>query len=325
MRVLVTGAGGFIGSHLVEMLSMDGYEVRALVHYNSKGSWGYLDEVAPEVMGNVEVKLGDVMDATSVRSMVSGCDVVYHLAALIGIPYSYAAPASYVATNVAGTLNILEACRGSKIRRVVVTSTSEVYGTAQYAPIDEQHPLQAQSPYSATKIAADKLAESYFRSFGLPVVVLRPFNTYGPRQSARAIIPTIMSQALAGAAEIEIGNPEPKRDLTFVEDTAKAFVLAGAAEGVEGEVIHFGSGKTISIAALAEKCTAAAGSRARIVSKSERHRPEQSEVQLLLCNAEKAHKLLKWSPQISLESGLSRTAAYVKSHLQEYRTSQYVI
>ncbi len=323
--VLVTGAGGFIGSHVVEALLHSGHQVRALVHYNSQGSWGHLRELGHQ--GQLEVRLGDVTDPYLVHSLVDGCQVVLHLAALIGIPYSYHAPASYVATNVGGTLNVLEACRQARVRRVVVTSTSEVYGTARYAPIDEAHPLQAQSPYAASKIAADKLAESYFRSYDLPVVVLRPFNTYGPRQSARAVIPTVLVQAMAGTSEIQLGNLTPQRDLTFVEDTARAFLLAAESAGIEGEVIHFGQGSAISVAELAQRCleAAAAGSRARIVSTAERRRPDKSEVELLVCNAAKAQRLLGWTPQVSLAEGLRRTADYLRAHLTQYRAGDYAI
>jgi NAD dependent epimerase/dehydratase len=321
--VLVTGAGGFIASHLVEALLHAGYAVRALVHYNSRGSWGHLDSLNAELRARLDVRLGDVSDPYQMQTIVAGCDTVYHLAALIGIPYSYQAPASYVATNVNGTLNILEAARSVGVRRVIVTSTSEVYGTARYAPIDEEHPLQAQSPYAASKIAAEMLAESFYRSFGLPVVVLRPFNTYGPRQSARAVIPTVLSQALSGAPEIVLGNLEPRRDLTFVEDTARAFVLAGQAQGIEGQVIHFGQGSAISVRELAERCLAAAGSRARIVSSSERERPQGSEVELLLCNPAKARSLLGWTPQVPLDEGLRRVTDYMRQNLQLFRPERY--
>jgi NAD dependent epimerase/dehydratase len=321
--VLVTGAGGFIGSHVVEVLLHHGYRVRALVHYNSRGSWGHLQELGSQ--DQLEVRLGDVTDAYLVRDLVDGCGVVLHLAALIGIPYSYHAPASYIATNVGGTLNLLEACRHAGVGRVVVTSTSEVYGTARYAPIDEAHPLQAQSPYAASKIAADKLAESYFCSYDLPVVVLRPFNTYGPRQSARAVIPTVLVQAMAGSAEIRLGNLAPQRDLTFVQDTARAFLLASQAPGIEGQVIHFGQGNAISIADLAQRCLDTVGSQARIVTTAERQRPDKSEVELLLCNAAKAQRLLGWTPEVSLEEGLRRTADYVRAHLAHYRAGDYAI
>ena len=325
MKYLVTGAGGFIGSHVVEALLQSGHEVRALAHYNSRGSWGLLDESRAAAHGQMEVRLGDVTDASMMRALVDGCDVVLHLAALIGIPYSYHAPGSYVATNVSGTMNILEACRAARVRRVVVTSTSEVYGTARYTPIDEKHPLQAQSPYSASKIAADKLAESYFCSFDLPVVTLRPFNTFGPRQSARAVIPTVLTQALNGAPEIRLGNLEPKRDLTFVEDTARAFLLAAETPGIEGEVIHFGQGQAVSVGELAQRCLDAVGSKARIISVPERQRPEKSEVGLLLCDATKARRVLKWAPQVSLDEGLRRTADYLRQHLDQYRQGQYVV
>lgn len=325
MKLFVTGAGGFIGSHVVEALLRSGHEVRALVHYNSRGSWGHLDELPAADRTKLDVRLGDVTDASLMRSLVDGCDVVLHLAALIGIPYSYHAPGSYVATNVHGTLNVLEACRASKVRRVVVTSTSEVYGTALYTPIDEKHPLQAQSPYSASKIAADKLAESYFCSFDLPVVILRPFNTFGPRQSARAVIPTVLTQALNGAKEIQLGNLEPKRDLTFVEDTARAFVLAAEASGIEGQVIHFGQGEAISVGELARLCLEIVGSNARIVCTADRQRPEKSEVGLLLCDPGKARQMLKWTPTVSLSDGLKRVADYLRKHSNEYRQDRYIV
>lgn len=325
MKFLVTGAGGFIGSHVVEALVKAGHQVRALVRYNSHGSWGHLEELASDVLGKVEVRLGDVTDPSQTRLLVEGADVVLHLAALIGIPYSYHAPASYIATNVCGTLNVLEACRQARVRRVVVTSTSEVYGTARYTPIDEAHPLQGQSPYSASKIGADKLAESFYCSFDLPVVTLRPFNTYGPRQSSRAVIPTVMAQALSGAEEIHLGNLEPRRDLTFVEDTARAFLLAAETPGIEGHVIHFGQGQAVSIGELARRCLVAVGSKARLVSVPERQRPEKSEVDLLLCDAAKARQMLKWSPQVSLDEGLRRTDDYVRANLRKYKHRDYAV
>lgn len=325
MKVLVTGAGGFIGSHVVEALTAAGNEVRALVRYNGRGDWGHLGACSIDCLQAVDVRQGDVADATLVRDLVDGCDVVLHLAALIGIPYSYAAPGSYASTNILGTLNVLEACRAARTKRVVVTSTSEVYGTAQYAPIDEDHPLQAQSPYAATKIAADKLAESYYRSFDLPVVILRPFNTYGPRQSARAVIPTVIAQALSGCDEIRLGNLLPERDLTFVEDTAHAFVLAATAPDIEGEVIHFGQGAAISVGDLAAKCLMIVGSSAQIAETAERQRPDKSEVGLLMCNAAKARKLLGWRPQVTLDEGLARVRDYVAAHLDHYRIAEYVI
>jgi NAD dependent epimerase/dehydratase len=323
MKLLITGAGGFIGSHVTELLLQSGHSVRALVRYNSRGSWGHLSALPDRLRRRLEVRFGDVADPFLVRDLVQGCDTVLHLAALIGIPYSYAAPASYVATNVTGTLNILEACRQAKVRRVVVTSTSEVYGTALYTPIDEKHPLQGQSPYSATKIAADKLAEAYFRSFDLPVVTLRPFNTYGPRQSARAVIPTVLTQALSGAREIELGNLKAKRDLTYVTDTARAFLIAAETKGIEGEVIHFGQRSAVSIEDLAAKCLRAVGSKAKIISVKQRLRPEKSEVGLLLCNPARARKLLGWKPEVTLDEGLKRTAEYLRQHLGEYRPRDY--
>lgn len=325
MKILVTGAGGFIGSHLVEKLAERGDEVRALVRYNGRGDQGHLRELPKSYKTQVSVVAGDITDPSFVRGLVAGCDVVIHLAALIGIPYSYTAPLSYVATNIQGTVNVLEACRAARLRRVVITSTSEVYGTARYTPIDEDHPLQGQSPYSASKIAADKLAESYFRSFDLPVVVLRPFNTYGPRQSARAVIPTVISQALAGAREIRLGNLKPKRDLTFVSDAVRAFVTAVDAEGIDGEVIHFGQGKAITIGELAMKCIEASGSQAIVVADPDRHRPDKSEVGLLLCDPAKAQGLLNWRPEVSLDEGLATVAEYIRAHMNEYRSEDYVV
>lgn len=325
MKILVTGAGGFIGSHVVEQLCEAGHQVRALVHYRSDGGRGHLDSLPGGLHSLVEVVAGDVTDAFQTHRFVEGCDAVCHLAALIGIPYSYAAPASYVATNISGTLNILEACRTLSVKRLVVTSTSEVYGTARYAPIAESHPLQGQSPYSASKIAADKLAESYHNSFDLPVVILRPFNTYGPRQSARAIIPTVLTQALSGATEIHLGNLEPKRDLTFVTDTARAFQLAVETPGIEGETIHFGSGRAITIGELAQKCLDIVGSKAQLVSQADRIRPEKSEVGLLLCEAEKAKRLLGWDSLTTLDEGLAETARYVERNLAAYRPREYAV
>jgi NAD dependent epimerase/dehydratase len=331
MKVLLTGAGGFIPSHVCAALLQAGHSVRALVHYNSRGSWGHLSSLSPHPSSlvpppsSLEVVLGDVTDPYQIQRLAQGMDAIIHMAALIGIPYSYHAPASYLATNAGGTLNILEAARQAQVKRVIVTSTSEVYGTAQYTPIDEAHPLQAQSPYAASKIAADKLAESYYNSFNLPVVILRPFNTYGPRQSTRAVIPTVLTQALAGVKEIRLGNLAPRRDLTFVEDTARAFVLALEAPGIEGKTIHFGQGWAVSVGELAQRCLEVVGSPARIVTGEERQRPEKSEVQLLLCNPARAEELLGWRPQVSLEEGLRRTAAYLREHLSEYKIEEYTV
>jgi len=326
MKCLVTGAGGFIGSHLVETLLRAEVQTRALVHYNSQNSPGHLAHLCTEGrQENLELRFGDVTDPHLVQELVAGCEVVFHLAALIGIPYSYDAPTSYVNTNIIGTLNVLRACREARVRRLIVTSTSEVYGTARYTPIDEVHPLHGQSPYAASKIAADKLAESFFCSFDLPVVTLRPFNTYGPRQSARAVIPAILAQALSGADEIRLGSLTPKRDLTFVEDTAQAFVLAAERPGIEGETIHFGQGMAFSVLEIAERCLRVVGSSARIASVELRRRPEKSEVGLLLCDASKARQLLGWSPRFSFDDGLLATAEYVRTHMQQYRPQDYAI
>jgi NAD dependent epimerase/dehydratase len=325
MKVLVTGSSGFIGSHLVQTLVEAGHQVRALVHYNGAGRRGHLDDLSADHLKSVEIVHGDVTDNAQMHSLVSGCDAVCHLAALIGIPYSYEAPYSYNSTNVGGTLNMLEACRRVGIGRLIITSTSEVYGTAQYSPIDELHPLQGQSPYSASKIGADKFAESYFRSFDLPVVTLRPFNTYGPRQSARAIIPTVLTQALSGASEIRLGNLTPMRDLTFVKDTARAFCLALTAPGIEGETIHFGNGDAISIGDLAKLCLDVTGSKASIVTDAERHRPDKSEVGLLLCNPDKAAAKIGWQPSVTLREGLAQTTDWLVSRLHHYRPGEYAV
>jgi NAD dependent epimerase/dehydratase len=324
-RILITGAGGFIGSHVTELLLREGHQVRALARYNGRGDIGHLRHIPQNLSAGLEVRLGDITDPFLIQDLVAGCDIVLHLAALIGIPYSYIAPASYLATNAGGTVNVLEACRKAKTSRVIVTSTSEVYGTALYTPIDEKHPLQGQSPYSASKIAADKLAEAYHRSFDLPVVTLRPFNTYGPRQSARALIPTVLAQAFKGTKEIELGNLTPQRDLTFVTDTARAFVLAATATGIEGETIHFGQGCAISVKGLAELCLEVTGRSATLATVARRSRPEKSEVGLLVSDSSKAKKLLSWSPEVSLVDGLRATAEYVRAHLDYYDAGGYVI
>ena len=326
MKCLVTGAGGFIGSHLVEALLRAGFPVRALVHYNSRNSLGHLGHLCKDgPREKLELRFGDVTDPHLVQELAAGCEVVFHLAALIGIPYSYNSPASYVTTNIIGTLHVLRACREARVRRLIVTSTSEVYGTARYTPIDEAHPLHAQSPYSASKIGADKLAESFFCSFDLPVVILRPFNTYGPRQSARAVIPAILTQALSETEEIRLGSLSPKRDLTFVEDTARAFMLAAEKPGIEGETIHFGQGMAYSVLEIAERCLKVVGSSARIVSVEPRRRPEKSEVGLLLCDPSKAKRLLGWSPRFSFDDGLLATAEYLRAHMDQYRPEDYAI
>jgi NAD dependent epimerase/dehydratase len=309
-NVVVTGADGFIGSHLTEALVASGCRVKAFVYYNSFGSWGWLDTVGPESLADVEIFSGDVRDPNGVREALKGSDVVFHLAALIGIPFSYHSPDSYVDTNVKGTLNVLQAARDLGLERVVVTSTSEVYGTARYVPIDEAHPLQGQSPYSATKIAADKLAESFFLSFGLPVVTVRPFNTYGPRQSARAVIPTIVTQLLSGADEIRLGSLHPTRDLTFVADTCRGFIAVAGCDDAVGRVVNVGTGNEISIGDLAAKLVATVRPGTPVVSTDERKRPEASEVERLVCDDKLVRELTGWSPEVGLDEGLARTVEW---------------
>jgi len=311
-KVLVTGADGFIGSHLVECLVEEGAEVRAFCFYNSNGSLGWLDEAPEPVKASIEARLGDIRDVRFVEEACKGIDVVFHLAALIAIPYSYQAPESFIDTNVKGTLNVLEAVRRKGCRRMVHTSTSEVYGTPTELPIRETHPLQGQSPYSASKIAADKLCEAYHCSFEVPVVTLRPFNTYGPRQSARAVLPTILIQLLAGKREIRLGNLDPRRDLTFVSDTVEGFVRAAEAEGIEGEVIQLGTGRTISIAELFETACVALGVEASVTADEARIRPSKSEVMVLLSDPAKAKERLSWEPSVALEEGLRRTASWLE-------------
>lgn len=324
-RTLVTGAGGFIGSHLVELLVRRGARVRAVVRYNSRNDPGHLAALPAEVRDEVEVRALDVTDPYAVDRAVEGCACVFHLAALIGIPYSYVAPASYVDTNVRGTLHLLEAARRHGAERVVHTSTSEVYGTARYTPIDEAHPLQGQSPYSASKIGADQLAESYHRAFGVPVAILRPFNTYGPRQSARAVIPTIVAQLAAGSRELRLGSTSPVRDFTFVTDTARAFVAVAEADGAVGTVCNAGSGKGITVGDLAAKIMELMGARADLITDAERVRPERSEVFELLASAERIHRLSGWRPEVGLEDGLQRVIEHVRAHPAAYRHTSYVV
>lgn len=320
--VLVTGAGGFIGSHLVERLVREGYRVRAFVHYNSSNNWHHVDRLPAEVRRELEVLPGDIADPFVVDRAVRGCELVFHLASLIAIPYSYAAPASYVSTNVMGTLHLMQACRTHGVRRVIHTSTSEVYGTARYEPIDEQHPLVGQSPYSASKIAADQLAESFHRSFELPVCVVRPFNTYGPRQSARAIIPTIVCQALAGQT-VRLGNLDPVRDFTYVEDTVSGFLAAARSDGAVGETINLGCGSGVSVAELIERVGAILGRTLPVEREERRVRPERSEVMRLICDNRKAHSLIGWRPTVDLDAGLRRVVDYVSEHPGEYKPEVY--
>ena len=309
-KVLVTGAEGFIGSHVVEALVRDGQSVRAHVLYNSFNSWGWLEQLPASVMSQVEVFLGDMRDVARTREAVRGTQHIIHLASLIAIPYSYVATRSYVDTNVIGALNVLEAARDMGIERVVHTSTSEVYGSAQRVPMSEDHPVVGQSPYSASKIAADQLAIAYHRSFGVPVVTVRPFNVYGPRQSARAFIPSVLMQLLDGAAHVRVGSLAPTRDLTFVEDTAAGFVSALRAPDIEGEVINLGSGFEMSMRCVVDTLVRLTGARAEIVVDADRVRPAASEVDRLLCDNSKAKRLLGWLPSVSLDEGLRRTVAW---------------
>lgn len=323
VRVLVTGAGGFIGSHLAERLAELGAEVRAMVRYSSAGTWGWLEE--SPLRSRFRVVAGDLQDRDSVREAMQGCEVVFHLGALIAIPYSYSAPVSYVRVNVEGTLNVLQSARELGVRRLVHTSTSEVYGTALYAPIDEKHPLQGQSPYSASKIGADKLVESFHRSFGVPAVTVRPFNTFGPRQSARAVIPTIITQILAGKERIELGNLTPTRDLNYVANTVAAFLAAARSEQAVGQTIHFGSGREISIGDLALLIARLMDRRIEIVQTGERHRPGKSEVERLIADNRLALATLDWRPTVTLEDGLAQTIAWLGRNLGRYKPGQYTV
>jgi NAD dependent epimerase/dehydratase len=320
--VLVTGAGGFIGSHLAEALVRAGAKTRAMVHYNSLGRRGWLDQ--SDLKDDLEVIAGDIREVDSVRTALKGVDTVFHLAALIAIPYSYVSPSSYVSTNIAGTLNILQESLRLGVSRVVHTSSSEVYGTAKQIPISENHPLQGQSPYSATKIGADKLAEAFHRSFGLPISIVRPFNTYGPRQSTRAIIPTIIMQALAGEP-IRIGNVAPTRDFNYISDTVRGFLLNAASKEVVGRVINLGTGKEISIGDLAKAICSLAGRECRIVQEDERVRPSRSEVERLCAANSLADELTGWRPEVSLNDGLRKTLEWMRSNLDHYQPEIYAL
>ena len=329
MRILVTGADGFIGSHLSEALVRAGHDVRAFVLYNSFGSWGWLDRCAPEVTGNFEVFMGDVRDANGVRTAMHSCDAVLHLAALIGIPYSYHSPATYVDTNVVGTLNVVQAARDLGVRQVVHTSTSEVYGTARFVPITEAHPLQGQSPYSASKIGADHIALSYYLSFGTPVTVVRPFNTYGPRQSARAVIPTIITQIASGQRQIKLGAMTPTRDFNFVADTVAGFMAALSCEKAHGEVINLGSNFEISVGDTARAIASQMGADVEWVCDEQRLRPVKSEVERLWADNKKARELLGWSPAFGglegFQRGLDQTIAWFcePGNLSAYKADLY--
>ena len=312
-KILVTGADGFIGSHLVEALIQRGADVRAFACYNSFNSWGWLDALPPEVTSTLDVFSGDIRDPNGVPEAMKGCDLVFHLAALIAIPFSYHSPDSYVDTNVKGTLNILQAARTQGVEKLIVTSTSEVYGTAKYVPIDENHPYQWQSPYSATKIAADRLAESFFRSFGLPVTIVRPFNTYGPRKSARAFIPTIITQLLAGNAEVRLGSISPTRDLNYVADTVEGFIATMESPNTVGEEINLATGIEHSVGDVAQMLINQINPEARIVCDEERLRPKESEVERLLGCNKKVQRLTGWSPKVSLAEGLENTIRWFRA------------
>lgn len=321
-KVLVTGAGGFIGSHLTEHLVKLGAKTKAFIHYNSMGRWGYLDQ--SDLKNEIEVIAGDIRDKGSVFNAVKDADIVFHLAALIAIPYSYQAPASYIHTNIEGTMNVLQSALESKVERIIHTSTSEVYGTAKYVPIDEGHPLQGQSPYSATKIGADKMTEAFFNSFGLPVVTVRPFNTYGPRQSARAVIPTIITQCMK-ADIVKLGSLHPTRDLNFVLDTVKGFILAAESKNAIGQTINVGTGKEISIGDLAKKIGILIGKNIKIECEDQRLRPEKSEVERLCALNKRALELLNWSPTHTLDEGLKLTIDWIGEHLELYRPDIYTV
>lgn len=324
-KILVTGADGFIGSHLVEQLVIQGYRVKTFIYYNSFNSWGWLDALPKEILNEIEVFTGDIRDPNGVREAMKGIDEVFHLAALIGIPFSYHSPDTYVDTNIKGTLNVLQAARDFDVSRVLVTSTSEVYGTAKYVPIDEEHPYQGQSPYSATKIGADRLAESFYRSFDMPITIVRPFNTYGPRQSARAVIPTIITQLLAGKQEIKLGSLSPTRDFNYVKDTVSGFIEIAESQLTIGEEINIATQQEVSIGQLAKELVKQINPRARIVCDEERLRPEKSEVNRLLGSNEKIKRLTNWSPKYTLEQGLAETVEFFRDNLGKYKADIYNI
>jgi NAD dependent epimerase/dehydratase len=326
-KVLVTGADGFIGSHLVEALIEEGCKVKAFVYYNSFNSWGWLDSFSAKKLKNIEIFSGDIRDPNGVETAMGGCEVVFHLAALIGIPFSYHSPDSYVDTNIKGTLNILQAAKKLNIQKLLITSTSEVYGTAQYIPIDEKHPYQGQSPYSATKIGADRLAESFYRSFGLPVVIVRPFNTYGPRQSARAVIPTIISQFFAGKDQIHLGSLSPKRDFVYVKDTTRGFIEIAKSDKTIGEEINIATGIEISIGQLVNNIKELLNPEVNVICSDERVRPKKSEVERLIGCNKKLISLTNWQNQYDLQAGLKETIEWLKApeNLAKYKAEIYNI
>ncbi len=324
-HILVTGSDGFIGSHLTEELVKQGHKVKAFVYYNSFNTWGWLDALPKEIMNEVEVFTGDIRDPNGVREAMKGMNEVFHLAALIAIPFSYHSPDTYVDTNIKGTLNVLQAAKDLNVQRLLITSTSEVYGTAQYVPIDEKHPFQGQSPYSATKIGADRLAESFYRSFNMPITIVRPFNTYGPRQSARAIIPTIITQLLAGKHEIQLGSLSPTRDFNYVKDTVNGFIEIAKSDKVIGEEINIATQHEISIGELAEELIRQINPNAKIICDEQRLRPEKSEVNRLLGSNEKIMRLTNWKPNYTLEQGLAETIEFLKNNMDHYKTDIYNI
>ena len=324
-KILVTGSDGFIGSHLVEELLKENCQIKAFVYYNSFNSWGWLDTFPKDKLKNIEIFAGDIRDPSGVRIAIKDVDVVFHLAALIGIPFSYHSPDSYIDTNIKGTLNVLQACREYDIERIVIASTSEVYGTAKYIPINEKHPFQGQSPYSASKIGADKIAESFYRSFKIPVVIARPFNTYGPRQSARAVIHTVITQMLSGRKKIYLGSLCPTRDFNYVTDICKGFIaLAGCDEAI-GREINIGSGVEISIGGVVDLLMELTGAKAEIVSEDARKRPDRSEVERLVCDNGLIRELTNWKPEISLRKGLIKTIKWFrdKENLKRYKWNIY--
>ncbi len=322
-KVLVTGADGFIGSHLTQQLIKEGYDVTAFCAYNSFGTWGWLDSISKAEKDAMKVILGDIRDPNGVKDAMKGIDTVYHLAALIAIPFSYTSPDSYVDVNIKGTLNVLQAARDLDTSRILSTSTSEVYGTAQYVPIDENHPFQGQSPYSATKIGADRIAESFYRSFNSPVTIVRPFNTYGPRQSARAVIPTIITQLLAGKEEIYLGSLTPTRDFNYVKDTANGFITIAKNDNTIGRELNIATEQEISIGELAQELINQINPNAKIVTDEQRLRPEKSEVNRLLGTAKELNKLTGWKPNYTFEEGLAETIAWTKENLNRFKTDIY--
>lgn len=326
-KVLVTGANGFIGSHLVEKLLNSGYDVKCFVHYNSLNSWGWLDTVSKDILKEIEIFSGDIRDPNGVKDAMKNVDDIYHLAALIAIPFSYYSPDSYVDTNIKGTLNVLQAAKELNTKRIIITSTSEVYGSAKFIPITEEHPYQGQSPYSATKIGADRLAEAFYKSFSLPITIVRPFNTYGPRQSARAIIPTIITQLFSGKEEIKLGSLKPTRDFNYVKDTVSGFVEIAKSTKTIGEEINIATQKEISIKKLAEELIRQINPRAKIICETERIRPKKSEVNRLLGSNEKIKRLTGWFPEFTFEEGIKETIEWfkIKKNLEKYKIDIYNI